>query len=142
MPKLTPQEAAAKLIQNAKAAAPYIAAQVDKIQESPTAAAARSIPKMQQKFEEAVASGKVARGLQRVTKEQWQKAMKEKGVPRIAAGLDAAKDKITAFNAEFYPYLDQVQAKIKAMPSTTLEDNIARMTTNVRELSKFRRGGG
>ncbi len=142
MPKVTPQEGAKKLIQNAKAAAPYIAAQVDKVTESPTLAAARAIPKMQQKFEEAIASGKVKRGMERVTKEQWVTAMKTKGIPRISAGLDAAAGKIEAFNQEFYPFLDQVQSQVKAMPSTTLEDNIARMTANVRGIAKFRRGGG
>jgi len=34
-----------------------------------------------------------------------------------------------------------VQSKVKAMPDTTLEDSINRMTTNVREIAKFRRGG-
>ena len=41
--------------------------------------------------------------------------------------------------SQFLPFLDSVQAKVKAMPSTTLEDNIARMTTQVREVAKFQK---
>jgi len=32
-----------------------------------------------------------------------------------------------------------VQSKVAAMPDTTLEDNIQRMVTNVREISGFKR---
>jgi len=141
MPKVTPQEGAEKLIQRAKAATSTIASQAAKVTESPTAAAARAIPKMRQKFNDAVDSGKTARGMNRVSKEQWLKAFVEKGVPRISSGLDQARDKITQFNAEFYPFLETVQAQIKGMPSTTIDDNINRMVANVRGISKFKRGG-
>jgi len=141
MAKLTPQEAATKLVQNAKQAAPLIAAQVAKVTISPTAQAAQKIDKMSQKFNEAVASGKVKRGMERVSVDEWKAAMTTKGIPRIAAGLDQAKPKIEKFFGEFLPFLDTVQAKVKAMPDTTLEDSINRMTTNVREIAKFRRGG-
>lgn len=141
MPKVTPEEAADKLIQRAKAAAPHIAAQVDKVTTAPTEKAAQKIDKMQANFQAAIASGKVERGLRRVSLEDWKKAMKEKGVPRIAQGLDQAKDKIVEFNREFYPYLERVQSEVDAMPDTTLEDNITRMVHNVRRISEFKRGG-
>jgi len=141
MPKITAEEGARKLIQNAKQAAPLIAAQVDKVTVSPTAIAATKLEKMSQNFQNAMASGKTKRGMERVSADDWKKAMKEKGIPRIAAGLDAAAPKILKFNQEFYPFLDTVQSKVKAMPDTTLEDSINRMTTNVREIAKFRRGG-
>ena len=137
MPRVTPEEGAEKLIQRAKAAAPFIAAQVAKVTVAPTESAIAAIPKMQTNFNSAVSSGKVERGLRRVTLPEWKRAMIEKGVPRISQGLDQARDKITAFNREFYPHLERVQAQIAAMPSTTLEDNIARMVFNVRENAKF-----
>ena len=137
MPRVTPEEGAQKLIDRAKAAAPFIAGQVDKVTVAPTESALAAIPKMQTNFNAAVASGKVERGLRRVSLGDWKTAMKEKGIPRISQGLDQARNKIVAFNREFYPHLERVQAQVAAMPSTTLEDNIARMVFNVRENAKF-----
>lgn len=137
MPRVTPEEGAAKLIQRAKAAAPFIAAQVAKVTVAPTESAVAAIPKMQTNFNSAVASGKVERGLRRVSLSDWKSAMIEKGVPRISQGLDQAQSKIVAFNREFYPHLERVQAEIAAMPSTTLEDNIQRMVHNVRRNAEF-----
>jgi len=139
MPKITPEEGADKLISNAKSAAPRIAAQVDKVTKSPTLAAAEKVDKMRTKFNEALDSGKVERGLRRVSLEEWKSKMKSKGIPRIASGLDASRDKITEFNREFYPYLERVEAEVKAMPDTTLEDSINRMVHNVRKIAEFKR---
>jgi len=86
-------------------------------------------------------SGKVERGLKRVSLSDWQESMKTKGIPRIARGLDSARSKIENFNREFYPFLEGVDSKVNAMPDTTLEDGINRMVTNVREIAKFKRSG-
>jgi len=139
MPKVTPEESAKKLIQRAKAAAPFIAAQVAKVTVSPTEKAAEKIDKMQANFLKAVSDGKVERGLRRVSLTDWQKAMIEKGVPRIAQGLDAAEGKIIEFNREFYPFLERVQAELDAMPDTTLQDGIAKMVHNVTRIAEFKR---
>ena len=139
MPKVTPKEGADKLITRAKAAAPHIAEQVDKVTVAPTAQAAEKIDKMQQKLMEAFASGKVERGLLRVSLEEWKRAMKEKGVPRIAQGLESSRSKIEEFNEQFYAFLEQVEREIRDMPDMTLEDSIARMIHNVRRISEFKR---
>ena len=139
MPRVTPEEGADKLISRAKAAAPYIAAQVAKVTVAPTELAAQKIPKMRAKFNEAVDSGKVERGLRRVSLSSWKDSMTTKGIPRISQGLDQSRNKIVEFNREFYPHLERVQAEIAAMPDTTLEDNIARMVVNVRRNSEFTR---
>ena len=139
MPRITPEEGADKLISNAKSAAPRIAAQVDKVTKAPTLAAAEKVDKMRMKFNEALDSGKVERGLRRVTLEEWKDKMKNKGIPRIASGLDASRNKIEEFNREFYPYLERVESEVAAMPDTTLEDNINRMVHNVRKISEFKR---
>ena len=139
MPKVTPEEGARKLIANAKAATATIAAQVDKVTVAPTEKAAQKIDKMRTNIMKAIDEGKVERGLRRVTLGQWQRAMKEKGIPNIARGLDFAEDKIVEFNREFYPHLDRVQAEIENMPDTTLDDNINRMVHNVRRNAEFKR---
>lgn len=139
MPKVTPEEGATKLIDRARAAAPHIADQVRKVTVAPTEQAAAKIDKMEANFLDAVRSGKVERGLRRVSLSDWQTAMVEKGVPRIVPGLEASRSKIVEFNRQFYPFLERVQAEIAAMPDTTLEDSIQRMVTNVRKIAEFKR---
>lgn len=139
MPKVTAAEAAAKLIDRAKAASGTIAAQVDKVTEAPTAKAVRKLDKMRANYLAAIDGGKVERGLNRVTLEDWKRAMKEKGIPNISRGLDYARPKIEAFYREFLPFLEGVQAELEGMPDTTLEDNINKMVHNVRRISEFRR---
>lgn len=139
MPKVTPEEGATKLIDRARAAAPHIADQVRKVTVAPTEKAADKLDKMEANFLEAIRSGKVERGMRRVSLSDWQAAMVEKGVPRIVPGLEASRSKIVEFNRQFYPYLERVQAEVAAMPDTTLEDSIQRMITNVRKISEFKR---
>lgn len=139
MPKVTPEQGADKLISRAKAATPFIKEQVMKVTVAPTAAAADKLDKMRTNFLAALDSGKVERGLRRVSLSDWQNAMINKGIPRISAGLDAARDKIVEFNRQFYPFLETVQGEIAAMPDLTLEDSISRMVHNVRRISEFKR---
>lgn len=139
MPKVTPEEGARKLIDRARAAAPFIADQVRKVTVAPTEQAAQKVDKMRTNFLKSVDDGKVERGLRRVTLSDWQQAMINKGVPRITQGLEQAESKIVEFNREFYPHLDRVQAEVEAMPDTTLEDNIARAVHNIRRNAEFKR---
>lgn len=139
MPRVTPEEGAAKLISRARAAAPFIADQVRKVTVAPTEVAAGKIDKMQANFLKAIADGKVERGLRRVSLSDWQNAMINKGVPRISQGLEQAEAKIVEFNRQFYPYLERVQSEVAAMPDTTLEDNIQRAVHNIRRIAEFTR---
>lgn len=140
MPKINPRTGADKWARRTKAATADVAAGVDRVTEAPTQAALAKIDKMLAKFEEAVRSGKIERGLARVTLEDWKAAMKDIGVGRIASGVDnKGQAKMEAFAEEFYPFVERVQEEINRMPDTTLEDGIARMTHNVRELAKFKR---
>jgi hypothetical protein len=72
-----------------------------------------------------------------VTLDEWKTAALSKGVDRIASGIDAAHDKVVAFAAKLLPAVDAAVAKIARMPSTTLEDNINRATSYMREMAKF-----
>ena len=65
--------------------------------------------------------------------------MLNKGLPRIAAGIDGAKQKVIDFASQLLPYIDAQKEKIKSMPSTSLEDNIARMTSFIRGMANFKR---
>jgi hypothetical protein len=65
--------------------------------------------------------------------------MIDKGLNRVASGIDGAAAKVTAFAAELLPHIDKQVDAIKKMPDTTLEDNISRMTTFIRGMAKFKR---
>jgi len=139
MAKLTASEFAEKHNRRLKSAAPDIRTGIEKVTESPTKKAAQSIDKMRTKWLEKVDDGTIAKRLSAVTLEDWKSKALNVGIGRIAAGIDAAQGKVVAFAEKLLPAIDAAQAKVKSMPSLTLEDNINRMTTMVREMAKFRK---
>ncbi len=139
MARLTPEQAASKLISRGTAAVTDFVNGVKNVQVSPTEEAAKNVQKAKTKYMEAVDSGKMERGLRRITKEAWIAVTAQKGQERMATGLAAAKPKMVSFFTQFLPYADQVSKEVAAMPSTSLEDNINRMTTAVRRLAQFQR---
>jgi hypothetical protein len=112
---------------------------VQKVTTAPGVQAAAQQTKMLNNLQEAVSSGKWARRVASVSLEEWKSKMIDKGSARVAGGIDAAASKVVEFASQFLPFLDGIQSKVKSMPSMTLEDNIARMETQVRETAKFRR---
>ena len=139
MSKLTPQEAAEKQGRRLKAATADIAAGVDRVTEAPGKAAAAKVDKMRSKLVEKIDDGTWAQRVAAVPLEEWKKQMKEKGVGRIAAGIDGAKAKVTNFYEQFFPFLDTVSREVANMPDLSLEDSISRMTHQIRRTSSFRK---
>jgi len=137
--KVTPEQYAEKHARNLKASTPDIRRGVERVTEAPTVKAAAAQAKMLARLTEAVQSGKWASGLRRVTLEDWKAKMLEKGVPRIAAGIDAAYDKVVSFASELLPFQATLQGRIDGMPDLTLEDNIARASDWMRGMAKFKR---
>jgi hypothetical protein len=70
-----------------------------------------------------------------VTKEEWQNAMIEKGLNRIAGGAQAAVPRFNAFMGRLLPHIDSVKRGLPARG--TLEQNIARSAAFIRGMSKF-----
>lgn len=65
----------------------------------------------------------------------WQSAATTKGATNYPVGINAGAAKQAAFMADFLP---KVQAIAKSLPPRgTIEQNIARMTQQVRETSKY-----
>ena len=141
MARLTPAEYQEKHARRLKGAVEDMRLGVEKVTESPTAKAASKKDKMRTNLNKAIDSGKWERGLKRVTLEEWKTQMIEKGVGRVAAGIDGAAAKVTAFAAELLPFQDGLKGSIGKMPDVTLEDNINRMTTFIRGMAKFTRKG-
>lgn len=139
MARVTPQEAAAKQATRLKGAVEDMRRGIERTTKSPTEAAAAQKEKMLSKLQAKVADGTWEKNLRAVSLSEWQTQAINKGIPRVAAGIDAARGKQEAFYAKLLPAVDAAKAKVQAMPSTTLEDNINRMTTYIREMSKFKK---
>lgn len=133
------QQIAAKWRANLASSTQAIEDGVNGVVESPTAAAARSVNRMVEGVQRAAQEGRIQAGLLSVSKEDWQRAMREKGIPRIASGAAAAEGEMTSFMNEFLPHLDQLKSKLSSMPRGTLEQNIARANEAMRHNAKFRR---
>lgn len=112
---------------------------VERVTEAPGALAAAKEKKMRQNLLAALDSGKWRRRVASVTLDDWKKDMLEKGVGRVTTGLDRAKDKTIDFAGKLIAHQNAILAKLDTMPDLTLEDSIARMTMQVREMTKFKR---
>ena len=141
MARLTAEEFTEKHARRLKASTEDIRRGVERTTESPTAKAASKKDKMRTNINAALDSGKWEKGLRRVTLDEWKRKTVDVGVGRIAAGIDAATDKVRGFASELLPFIDKVQSDIKRLPDVTLEDNINRMVTFIRGMSKFERKG-
>jgi len=139
MAKLTAAEFQEKHARRLKGAVEDVRKGIDRVTESPTAKAAAKADKMLTNLTSSVQSGKWAAGLKRVSLEEWKRKTRDVGVNRIAAGIDASKDKVIAFAEELLPHIDRGQEKIKGMPDITLDDSINRMTTFTRHMAGFSR---
>lgn len=141
MARLTPAEFREKHARRLKGATEDMRLGVERVSESPTAKAAAKKDKMKARLMASLDSGKWERGLRRVSLEDWKSKMINKGIGRIAAGIDESAAKVEAFAAELLPFQDRLRDDIKKLPDVTLEDNINRMTSFVRGMAKFQRKG-
>lgn len=116
-----------------------IKAGVGAVTVAPTESAAAAADKWQAKLTAPDAKTKFVNNLKSVSLSDWQQATINVGIPRISAGAAKGASKYGSFAQKFYPFLQNVQASIKKMPSTTLEDNIARMTAQVRAAAGFKK---
>jgi len=139
MAKLTATEFQEKHARRLKGAVEDVRRGIDRVTENPCEKAAAKQDKMLTNLTAAVTSGKWAAGLKRVPLEKWKAAARDKGVNRIAAGIDGAKEKVIAFAEVLLPHIDRGQEKIKTMPDITLDDSINRMTTFIRHMSTMKR---
>jgi hypothetical protein len=137
--KITAEEYQEKQARRLKGSLDDIRSGIAKVTESPTAKAALKKDKMLANLTESVNSGRWASRLNAVTVEQWKDKALTKGVDRIPAGIDGAKDKVIAFAQQLLPYEGTLQVQVNAMPDTTLEDSISRATAWMRGMSKFHR---
>ena len=139
MAKLTPEQAADKLTRRLTGATQDIQQGVARVSVAPGSQAAQKQDKMLQHLTEKVQDGTWAKRVAAVSLEDWKKQMTEKGIGRISQGIQSARPKLVDFFGKLLPFQDSLSGTIKGMPDVTLEDNINRMTTFIRGMSKFRK---
>lgn len=139
MAKVNATEFAEKWQRRTSAAVPDYQAGVQRTTTAPGEAAAVKANKMLANVTAAVQSGKWASRTRSVTLEAWKASALNKGAGRIATGVQAATDDVRDFAEKLLSYETALQAKIKAMPDTTLEDSVNRVAEWVRGMSKFQR---
>ncbi len=139
MAKLTPEEFQEKHARRLKGAITDMERGISRVTEAPTMKAAAKKEKMRANINKALDSGKWEAGLKRVSLEEWKDKTITKGLGRVAAGIDAASEKVKSFASELLPFQDRLKGEVGKMPDVSLEDNINRMTTFIRGMSKFKR---
>jgi len=137
--KITPQQYQEKHARRLKSSTEDIRLGVGRVTVAPTLQAVAKKEKMLANLQESVRSGKWERGLRRVSLEEWKSKTIDKGIGRIAAGIDAAAAKQVDFATQLIAFENQLLTRVEAMPDLVLEDSIARATEWIRGMAKFQR---
>ena len=139
MARVTAQEFQEKQARRLKASLPDMKRGIERVTVAPGKKAAAKEDKMKAGIIESIESGHWAARVASVSLEEWQSKMINKGLGRVAQGIDQAKDKTIAFAEQLLPHIDKVVAEVEKLPDLTIDDSIARVTTFMRGMSKFKR---
>jgi hypothetical protein len=134
---ITPEQFVEKHGRRLKGALEDMRRGVENVSTAPGAAAAKKLDKMRAGILKSLDDGTWARRVGAVSLDEWKRSMLEKGLNRVAAGVDGSAAKVQAFATQLLAHEATLQSDIAKLPDLTLEDSIARMTTWVRGMSKF-----
>lgn len=81
---------------------------------------------------------KWATNVSKVSLAEWQSAMLNLGIGRIASGAQQKQDRYAKFATQFMPYLEAGKQKIAAMPKNTLSDSIAKSSAQIQYNANFK----
>jgi hypothetical protein len=135
--KVTPDQLAEKWARRLKGSIEDMRRGVDRVEEAPGAKAAAAADKWQARISEDRTKRKWAARVGGVSLADWKRAMTEKGLSRIASGVDGAAGKMQRFAAQLVDYQNRGLEQIARMPDLTLEDSINRMAQWARYMAEF-----
>ena len=138
MAKLTPEQYAEKQARNLKNSLPDIRSGIERVSTAPGASAAAAQSRMKDNLIRSIDDGRWAAKVRGVSLEEWKTAALTKGVDRIAQGIDQAHDKQVQMAGRLLAAVDSAAQKSNALPKGTIQDSIARMTTFVEDMHKFK----
>lgn len=125
--------AAAKWQQNASAAVQSYKDGVQGVQQAPGAKAAAQADVWATNV--AASKAKFQRNVGAVSLAEWQDRATTKGAQNFPTGIAAGAANQAAFMADFLPKVQQIANSLP--PRGTLEQNIARMTQQVRQTAQY-----
>jgi len=131
---MTPQQIADKQARNVSANVESFRRGVQNPERNPMELAAANVDKAVERYRQA--ADKMKRGLLGTSIDDWKTATLAKS-DRLASGVEAAKPKIAKFHEQRQQFQSSINSELDKMPTKTLEDNIARMTMQVRKMSGF-----
>lgn len=136
MKNITPQQAAQKWVDRLSAATNAIRDGVNNVKRAPGEMAAEHRDLYLQGVTANV--GKWARNVAAVSLADWKRLTIDKGLPRVAPGAAAAKDKFTRFMTDWLNFQQQVvQPALQSQPRGTIDQNIQRAVTVMRLAHEF-----
>ena len=103
---------------------------VQSVTQAPGQLAAQKADVMKARLMDALNSGKWQRKVSAVSLADWQQAMLNVGIPRVATGAAEKVAKVEKFMTKFLPFVDNVKKQIAAMPNATDQDRKNRMLKN------------
>lgn len=134
---ITPEQFAEKHGRRLKGALEDMRRGVEGVTEAPGKRAAAKMDKMRAGIVKSLDDGTWARRVAAVPLEEWKRSMLEKGLNRVAAGVDGSAAKVQAFASQLLAHESTLKDTIDKMPDLTLEDSVSRMTSWVRGMAKF-----
>lgn len=114
---------------------------IENVKVSPTAAAAAVADRTLSKIIAAFQDGTWANQLKKVSLEDWRDSAINKGLQRIAAGVEAATPAQVQMAQKLLAAVDATMAEVNKTPRGDLETNIARSATMIRGMAKRAAGG-
>lgn len=136
MARLDAAAYAEKWSRKLKQATPDITAGINRVTVAPGAAAAKQANAMLTNLTARVQDGTWAKRVGGVTLEDWRAKALNKGVGRIAAGVDAAQTKVTNMAGKLLAAVDGAVQVTNQTPRGDLQTNINRAVTFMNEMSK------
>uniref|UniRef100_A0A6M3JKW6 Uncharacterized protein n=1 Tax=viral metagenome TaxID=1070528 RepID=A0A6M3JKW6_9ZZZZ len=137
--RVTAEEFQEKHARRLKAAEPDIRAGIEKVTTAPGILAAGKVAKMRARLLAKIDDHTWENRTKAVSLTEWQSKATTKGLPRISEGIDAAKEKTIETAKQLLPAVESAATKVETMPDLTLEDNILRSSTYIREMAKFKK---
>lgn len=101
---------------------------VNNVTEAPGIRAAQQVDAMRAGILESLDNGTWQRAVSAVSLGAWQDAMINKGIPRLAVGVDQAATKIRDKIATLLKEVEAAQSTVERMPKGTFQDSLNRMT--------------
>ena len=139
MAKLSPTEAAEKWARNTKGATQDMRRGIERVTEAPGMKAAEKVNKMRAGVLAALDDGTWEENVAAVSLQDWKKDMIDKGVGRVAAGVDGAQGKQSDFYSQLFDHQEGIARELEGMPDLTLEDGIDRAVHQMRRMSEFKK---